>query len=130
MATSKWLQIDGVEYKVGIVSPLKRKGDILDLTANRTEDGVLHREVIGTYYNYTLTIIAPNDQTVYENLWWKLTEPVASHMVQLPYQPEPFEGYFGSCQDDVAVIDDNGHYIGKGISCNLVATRPSRTANA
>ena len=128
MATSKWLQIDGIEYQVGIVSPMKRKGDILDLTANRTEDGVLHREVIGTYYNYTLQIIAPSDKELYESLWWKLTEPVASHQVQLPYQSEPFEGYFGSCQDDVNFIDETGNYIGKGISCNLVCTRPSRTA--
>ena len=44
MAVSKWLQIDGIEYQVGIVG-MKRKGDILDLTATRTEDGVLHREV-------------------------------------------------------------------------------------
>lgn len=128
MATSKWLQIDGVEYKVGIVSPMKRKGDILDLTANRTEDGVLHREVIGTFYNYTLQIIAPSNLEVYENLWWKLTEPVASHQVQLPYQAEAFEGYFGSCQDDVNLVDSNGKFIGKGISCNLICTRPSRTA--
>lgn len=130
MATSKWLQIDNVEYKVGLVSPMKRKGDILDLTAARTEDGVLHRDVIGTFYNYTLNIIAPSDQELYEAIWWKLTEPVASHMIQLPYQTEPFEGYFGSVQDDVKFIDKDGKCIGNGISCNLVATRPSRTANA
>ena len=127
MAVSQWLQIDGVEYQVGIVSPMKRKGDILDLTANRTEDGVLHREVIGTYYNYTLNIITPSNKELYEALWWKLTEPVASHMVQLPYQETAFEGYFGSCQDDVNLIDSSGNFIGKGISCNLVASRPSRT---
>ena len=51
MATSKYIQIDNSEYKVPLISPMDRKGDILDLTANRTEDGVLHREVIGTYYN-------------------------------------------------------------------------------
>lgn len=127
MATSKYLQLDGVEYKVALVD-VKRKGDILDLTANRTEDGVLHREVIGTYYNYTLNIIAPTDPELYASIWWKLTEPVASHSVQLPYQPEPFEGYFGSCQDDVKFVDSTGRIIGKGISCNLVATRPSRNA--
>lgn len=126
MATSKWLQIDGVEYKVPIVS-LKRKGDILDLTANRTEDGVLHREVIGTYYNYTLTIGIVNDQELYDNLWWVLTAPVASHQIQLPNQPEAFEGYFGSCQDDIVLITDEGQKA-KGLSFNLVATRPSRNA--
>lgn len=126
MSNNRYLIIDNIEYPVAIVG-LGRKGDILDLTANRTEDGVLHREVIGTFYNYTLNIIAPNDKALYESLWWKLTEPVASHQVQLPYQPEPFEGYFGSCKDDVKLIDKNGTFIGTGISCNLVATRPART---
>ena len=128
MPTSKYLTIDNTEYPVAIVS-LQRKGDILDLTANRTEDDVLHREVIGTYYNYTLNIIAPTDPALYESLWWKLTEPVASHQVKLPYQSEAFEGYFGSCKDDINLIDKTGKFIGKGISCNLVATRPARTAD-
>ena len=126
MATSKWLQIDGVEYQVPIVE-LQRKGDILDLTANRTEDGVLHREVIGTYYNYTLNIGRVRDQSVNEALWWKLTEPVASHQVQLPYQPEPFEGYFGRCKDNITFMDANGQRT-VGLSFNLVCTRPSRNA--
>ena len=68
MADSKYIIIDNVEYKVPIVE-LQRKGDILDLTANRTEDGVLHREVIGTYYNYTLTLGVVNDPDLYEELW-------------------------------------------------------------
>lgn len=126
MSTSKYIRIDNTEYQVAIVS-MKRKGDILDLTANRTEDGVLHRDVIGTYYNYTLNILAPSDPELYERIWWVLTAPVASHSIQLPYQPSAFTGYFSSCQDDIKLIDENGKFIGKGISCNLTATRPSRT---
>lgn len=126
MARNKWLIIDGVEYQVPIVG-LQRKGDILDLTANRTEDGVLHREVIGTYYNYTLTIGVVNNQELYDDLWWVLTAPVASHQVQLPNQSEPFEGYFGSCKDDIQLITEDG-IKAKGLSFNLVATRPSRNA--
>lgn len=123
---SKYLIIDNVEYRVPIVE-LQRKGDILDLTANRTEDGVLHREVIGTYYNYTLTIGVVNNQELYDNLWWVLTAPVASHQIQLPGQPTPFEGYFGSCKDDIQLITEDG-YKAKGLSFNLVATRPARNA--
>ena len=124
---NKYIEIDNVTYQVAIVK-LQRKGDILDLTATRTEDGILHREVIGTYYNYTLEMIAPTDPELYGRLWWKLTEPVASHMIKLPYQPQAFEGYFGSCKDDIKLIDENGKFIGMGISCNLIATRPSRPA--
>ena len=126
MAVSEWLQIDGEEYQVAIVD-MQRKGDVLDLTANRTEDGVLHREVIGTYYNYTLSLYTP-DRVLYEKLWKKLTEPVASHQVQLPYQTAPFTGYFGSCKDTIIKVDSSG-YKAKGLSCNLVASEPSRTAS-
>lgn len=126
MADSKYIKIDGVEYKVPIVE-LQRKGDILDLTANRTEDGVLHREVIGTYYNYTLTIGVVNDPDLYNTLWNVLTAPVASHQIELPHDHVEFEGYFGSCQDNIQMITDDG-FKAKGLSFNLVATRAAREA--
>ena len=124
---AKYIVIDGHEYQVALID-LKRKGDILDLTANRTEDGVLHREVIGTYYNYSMTFLAPTNPELYEQFWWIITAPVASHRVQLPYQPQAFEGYFSSCKDEIKLIDKSGKFIGMGISCNLTATRPSRSA--
>lgn len=127
MAVSQWIQIDGEPYKIPLLTPMDRKGDILDLTATRKEDGTLQREVIGTYYNYTLNFINNGDTAEYERLWWKLTEPVASHQVQLPYQPTPFEGYFGSCKDNVTLITADGMKA-KGLSCNLVASSPSRRA--
>lgn len=126
MPNNKSLIIDGVTYNVPILE-LQRKGDILDLTANRTEDGVLHREVIGTYYNFTLTIGIVNNQELYDALWWKLTEPVASHQIQLPNQPEAFEGYFGSAKDNINLVTNDG-YRAKGLSFNVVCTRPSRNA--
>ena len=126
MANSKYIIIDNVEYKVPIVD-LQRKGDILDLTANRTEDGVLHREVIGTYYNYTLSIGVVNDPDLYETLWNVLTAPVASHYIELPHDHIRFEGYFGSCKDNISMVTEDG-YKAKGLSFNLVATRPARNA--
>ena len=121
---SKYIIIDGTEYRVAITE-LQRKGDILDLTANRTADGVLHREVIGTYYNYTLKIGVINNQDLYNQLWSVLTAPVASHSVTLPHDHIQFTGYFSSCQDNIVLVTDEG-YKAKGLSCNLVACRPSR----
>lgn len=121
---SKYLIVDGVVYKVPIVE-LERKGDILDLTATRTEDGNLHREVIGTYYNYTLKIGNGCDPDTYNALWWVLTAPQASHMIELPHDHVEFEGYFGSCKDNITFITSDG-FKAKGFSCNLVMTRPAR----
>ncbi len=121
---SKWIRIDGVEYQVAL-SPLKRKGDVLDLTANRTEDGVLHREIIGTYYNYTLGVERGGDMSVYNAFWWVVTAP-SNHTIILPYETEEIEGYFGSAQDEIFFINQSGKRV-KGFSCNMVAVRPART---
>ena len=126
-ATNKYIIIDGEEYRVPIASPMDRSADILDLTAHRTEDGVLHREVIGTYYNYTLNFLSSCPRAEYERLWWKISEPVASHLVRLPYQEEASEMYFSSVKDNVVIIDANGKKC-KGLSCKLTMTRPSRVA--
>ena len=125
---SRYLIVDGVEYRVGILK-MKRKGDILDKTANRTEDGDLHREVIGTYYNFSLEIRPGNDTELYDRLFWVLTEPVAYHMVQLPGQAEPIKMYFGSVQDEVKYIDEDETTYYKDLTCNVVCKLPSRYAN-
>ena len=135
MPTSKYLTIDNVVYPVSITD-LKRTGDVLDLEATRTADGVLHREVIGTYYNYSLTIVVHNNDELYEQLWWVLTAPVASHQVQLPYQPEPIEGYFSGCSDNIVYVKGSSltnqsygaDYEAKGLTCTFTATRPARVA--
>ena len=76
--------IDGVEYPVKIAT-LKRRADILDKYAYRSEDGHLHREVIGTYYNYDLQIGIEHNRTLYNTLFEVLSNPVASHSVILPH---------------------------------------------
>lgn len=119
------LIIDGVEYNVPIVE-LKRKADILDKTANRAEDGSLHREVIGTYHNYTMKIGRIRNKNLYNTLFDVLSEPVASHRVELPNDHIAFDGYFSSVQDEIVRVyyDDEATY--KNLSCNLTAMIPRR----
>lgn len=126
MNNNRLIVIDGKEYDVAITS-LKRRADILDKTANRTEDGVLHREVIGTYYNYTLEIGIVNDTDLYEELFWVLSAPQASHMVAMPNDGVTFEGYFSSIEDEVSRLLPDGETLYKGLTCRFTATRPRRT---
>lgn len=121
---SKWIRIDGIEYKVAL-APLKRKGDVLDRTATRTQDGVLHRDIIGTYYNYTLGVERCGDISVYDAFWWVVTAP-SNHTIILPYATEEIEGYFGSAQDEIFFVNAEGKRC-KGFTCNMVAVRPART---
>lgn len=126
MPNNKWLKIDGVTYKVPITE-MQRSGDILDLEAHRTTSGDLWRNVIGTYYNFSIQVGPVKNRTVYNNLWRVLTAPVESHMIQLPNQSSAFKGYFGSVQDTITLVTDDG-YVAKGLSFNVVCWSPSRRA--
>lgn len=159
MATKKWeddknyIQIDGKYYPVTIIE-LKRKADILDKTAHRSEDGNLHREVIGTFYNYSLKLgvivetkakkessdpsirdmpMEDYQYMIYNQLFEKLSEPVASHKVSFPHDYDSngnkvvYDAYFSSVQDDIVMITEDG-YRAKGLSCNCTGIRPRRRA--
>ena len=52
---SNLITIDGTQYDVPIVS-MKRSADDLYKYAERTEDGVLHSEKIGVYFNYQIVV--------------------------------------------------------------------------
>lgn len=125
---AKYIIIDGTEYPVRITE-LKRKADILDKYAERSEDGELHREVIGTFHNYSLKIgVKAGERDLYNRLFDVLSEPVASHEVTLPHDHVTFRGYFSSVQDGIRFVDDYG-YDAEGLQCNLVAMKPRRYAN-
>ena len=47
--------IDSIDYDIPIVS-LSGQADMLDKYAERTVDGVLHRELIGVYDNYEIQV--------------------------------------------------------------------------
>lgn len=121
---ANYIVIDGREYPV-MISELKRRADILDKYAYRSEDGHLHREVIGTYHNYDMKIACP-DRTLYNELFDVISEPTAYHNVILPHDGVQFNAYFSSVQDEVVLIDKDGTKY-KGLSCKCTAMIPRRT---
>lgn len=121
------LIIDGTEYDVPIIK-LQRAADILDKTANRSEDGVLHREVIGTYHNYTLSIGQVRDMALYNQLFSVLSAPTASHLIEMPDDHIAFEAYVSSVKDEVKrVYPDDGAKYGN-LTCKFTAMAPRRRA--
>lgn len=78
------LTIDGTAYAVNIAD-LVQKSEFLDKYANRTENGVLSRALIGVYYNYELTLGDIQDQAVMQALWDKINEAEEFHTVKLPH---------------------------------------------
>lgn len=121
------IRIDGNKYNVGVIS-LKRKGEFLDKYAERTEDGVLHRELIGVYFNYQLRLgWSYNDPASYDSLWNALTEPNEFHTVQVPDGSKGnfiFQAYFSNVSDEL--FSSNGSQYWKNLTVNFTAQSPSR----
>jgi len=96
--------IDGIEYNIAIVS-LEGQADMLDKYAERTADGVLHRELIGVYDNYKIQFAASySNSQAYSDLWFKLTEPVPWHTVRFPtiFGERDIVGYFANTRHEVS----------------------------
>jgi hypothetical protein len=75
--------IDGDPFDVPVIA-LDESCDFLDKYAERTEDGILHRELIGCYFNQQIQFGAPTSTTELARLWLKLTEATEFHTVTVP----------------------------------------------
>lgn len=120
--------IDGVTYNIPVIA-LNRKAEFLDKYAERTEDGVLHRELIGVYFNYQLQLGSTTSVVEYAALWNKLTEPVEFHMVTVPDEDGTdytFEAYFSSVGDSMRKVKD-AQVFWKSLTVNFIAREPART---
>lgn len=123
---NKYLTIDNVMYPVKIVD-LNRTADVLDASAYRTEDGILHRKVIGTYYNYQVKVGIENDIALYESLYNVLSSPVASHSIKFPNESAPLQRYVSSVTDGILRVTENGT-IYRDLSFRAICVAPSRRA--
>ena len=114
--------IDGIEYNIAIVS-LEGQADMLDKYAERTADGVLHRELIGVYDNYKIQFAASySNSQAYSDLWFKLTEPVPWHTVRFPtiFGKRDIVGYFANTRHEVSKQKGSVTYW-KGLSTSFVS---------
>lgn len=129
MEFHKGIIIDGILFDIPMVS-LKRNANFLDKYAERVESGDLERELIGVYYNYTLTVGTSSDfgDTDYDEFWDKMTEPVEFHDISVPTKKGyyTFRGYISSVSDEYEKILDKDTMF-KGFTCKFTAKSPART---
>lgn len=120
------IRIDGSFYDVPLVS-IKRTADFLDKYAERTEDGDFKRELIGVYFNYQMSFGTIDDDSLYEALWDKLTEPVEFHDFTLPTVKGSysFRGYISGVSDEAEKIYSDTTKF-KGLQCKFIAKKPAR----
>lgn len=78
--------MDGETYNVQVMS-LKRSFEIKEaISAKYTQSGDIYRDLVGTYYNYTITVREKNgDREALDAFWNAISSPVASHNCVFPY---------------------------------------------
>lgn len=119
--------IDGTTYNVPIMS-LKQKGEFLDKFAERTEDGVLHRELIGVYYNYELKFGRNATTAALAALWQKLSEPTEFHTVTVPDDGTDytFTAYFSNVSRElVRAKESEAQRFWKDLTVNFISRSPA-----
>lgn len=97
--------VDGVAYPGVNVVSLERICAVLDgSNAGRTMDGAMKRDIIGTYYNFSLELTSDySDLEQYDALYEVITAPVDSHTVVVPYGQGSmtFEAYVANVTDNL-----------------------------
>lgn len=124
--------IDGRDY--GLTVPeggIKRKFEIVDTDkAGRLITGEMLRDVVGTYYNYTVSFMTnKTTRQSYDAFYEAISAPVDYHMITIPYAQEmlTFKAYVTNGQDTLVRIDKDGNKW-NGISINFVSMAPKRRA--
>lgn len=121
--------VDGVTYPNIYVLSLKRSFSVLDGdNAGRVMTGDMIRDIIGTYYNYSLEIDSDeSDPAEYDRLYEVLSAPVNSHTITVPYGQGAvtFKAYVTNGDDNLVKCYEeiNGW---NGLSVNFIAMGPKR----
>lgn len=122
------ITIDSVTYDVPVIS-VDETCDFLDKYAERTEDGILHRELIGTYHNQKIVFGSPLDMTDYNSLWDKLSEAEEFHTVSVPDTDGvdfEFTAYFSNVTRKLRKWK-TGETIWREMTVNFIAQEPKAT---
>lgn len=126
------VQVDGIDYAVNFLS-CDRTADFLDKYAERTNDGKLHRELIGVYFNYKLKIGSPRtttELTAYQAFWDKITEATEFHSITVPdgvgTGTFTFVGYVANVGDSIRRKTETATFW-TGMTVNFIAQKPRYT---
>lgn len=108
---------------------LRRSFEIVDSDkAGRLINGNMQRDIIGTYYNYSIDFKTDNlTRAEYDKFYEIISAPVDSHTLTVPYGQDTltFEAYVTSGEDVLNKIDADGNKW-SGITIKFIATSPAR----
>lgn len=108
---------------------MKRSFSVLDGdNAGRVMTGDMVRDIIGTYYNYSMEIDSDeSDPDEYDKLYEVLSAPVNSHTITVPYgqRTMTFKAY-ATNGDDNLIKCYEGINGWNGLSVNFIAMSPQK----
>lgn len=120
--------LDGKTYNVA-VTELQRKASVLDgENAERAKSGRMMRDIIGTYYNYSMTLDTKSlSLAEYDALYEVLTAPVDSHSLTVPYGQgtATFAAYVSNATDTLKRMTGAMNLWGD-LKIDFVAMAPKR----
>ena len=130
MKRNQLFTMDGVNYNVHVTN-LTRHFSVLDTEkSGRTMDGQMHREPIGTFYNYSMTV-SPDaaDPAAMDAFWEAISKPVDSHVCVFPYGQSTLtqKMYVTGGDQPLQVIAGNTHFWGE-ITVKFIAMGPKVVA--
>ena len=121
--------LDGVAYNVH-VTKLTRKFSVLDSdSSGRTQDGQMYRDVIGTFYNYAMTVQqSGTDADSLDAFWEVISQPAVSHICEFPYGQQTLtqKMYITSGEQDIRLMTQDKNHWGE-IQVNFIAMSPKVT---
>ena len=121
-------KIDNISYPTVHVVKLTRKFSIVDGSlAGRNVRGDMIRDVIGTYFNYTLELMCDNlSQDEYYQLYMRIADPTDFHKVTVPFNQYmwDFDAYITSGEDELKYMSET-EKIWRGITCDFIAMKPA-----
>ena len=123
--------MDGIAYNVNVTS-LKRKFSVMDTDkSGRTQNGEMYRDIIGTFFNYTMTIQErAGDAASLEAFWEAICDPTkASHVCVFPYGQTTLTQrmYVTSGEQNLKLMQKDRNHWGE-ISVNFIAMGPEVAA--
>lgn len=119
-------KMDGVAYNVSVTA-LTRKFSVMDTDkSGRTQDGAMYRDIVGTFYNYTMTIRERGGDTAALDAFWEaISSPTKSHVCEFPYGQETLtqQMYVTSGEQSLRLMQPDKNHWGE-ISVNFIAMKP------
>lgn len=126
----KVFTMDGISYNVN-VKALTRKFSVMDTDkSGRTMDGAMYRDVIGTFYNYSMTVRERGgDAAALDAFWDAISSPAESHTCVFPYgQKTLTQKMYVTSGDQALKLMRPGKNEWGEISVNFIAMEPEVTA--